>query len=293
LAAVGGNGGTAGLDATIEVCRLRSAVDFSGASASFARTHVMSLMPAFGDIAVAELALLAVFAFATSIIGGVSGYGAGALMPLVLVPVVGAEPVVPIVALASMFTNSSRAMAFAPALDRRRAAIVLAAATPTCMLGAYGYSLLTGKGALIVIGSMMVASVPLRRTMLRRGFRCGDAVLAAGSAGWGFLVGGTTGAGVILLSLLMAAGLEGRAVIATDAVVSIVTGVAKLSVFGIAGIMTAQVIAVALLIGFVAFPGAFLAKRIVDRMPLKVHTAILDAVVIFGGGMMLFGAFRQ
>jgi hypothetical protein len=50
------------------------------------------------------------------------------------------------------------------------------------------------------------------------------------------------------------------------------------------------VIAVALLIGVVAFPGAFLAKAIVDRLPLHVHTAILDAVVIGGGLLMVVGA---
>ena len=32
-----------------------------------------------------------------------------------------------------------------------------------------------------------------------------------------------------------------------------------------------------------AFPGAFLAKALVDRLPVHVHTAILDAVVIGGG----------
>jgi hypothetical protein len=50
------------------------------------------------------------------------------------------------------------------------------------------------------------------------------------------------------------------------------------------------VVAFALLIGVVAFPGAFLAKAFVKRMPLHVHTAILDAVVLFGGGAMVFGA---
>lgn len=253
----------------------------------------MSLPAAFGDIAILELVLVSLFAFGTSIIGGVSGYGAGALMPLVLVPLVGAEPVVPIIALASMFTNTSRVMAYAQSLDRRRALIVLVASTPTCMLGAYGYSLLTGRGALIVIGTMMVASVPLRRAAHHRGYRVGERGLAIGSIGWGFLVGGTSGSGVILLSLLLAAGLEGRAVIATDAIVSVVTGIVKIGVFGFAGVMSAQVIAVALLIGCVAFPGAFLAKRIVERMPIHVHTAILDAVVVLGGGVMLFNALRQ
>jgi uncharacterized membrane protein YfcA len=246
----------------------------------------------FPDISLIELTLIAGVAVVASVIGGVAGYGTGALMPLVLVPIVGAEPVVPIIALSSLFTNSSRAIAFVSAIDPRRAAIVLAASIPTCALGAYGYSLLTSKGALIVIGAMMTASVPLRRILQSRGYRLGDAGLAAASVGWGGLVGGTTGAGIILLSMLMAAGVEGAAVIATDAVISVVIGLVKLTVFGVAGIVTAKVIAVALLIGIVAFPGAFLAKRIVDRLPLRVHTALLDAVVLVGGLLMIAGAFR-
>jgi hypothetical protein len=43
----------------------------------------------------------------------------------------------------------------------------------------------------------------------------------------------------------------------------------------------------------VAFPGAFLAKAFVERLPLHVHTAILDAVVLFGGAVMVFGALTQ
>ena len=81
----------------------------------------------------------------------------------------------------------------------------------------------------------------------------------------------------------MAAGLEGAAVVATDAIISIGIGLTKFAVFGFAGAMNAKVIAIALLIGCVAFPGAFLAKPLVERLPLHVHTAILDVVVIVGG----------
>ncbi len=91
----------------------------------------------------------------------------------------------------------------------------------------------------------------------------------------------------------MASGLEGAAVIATDAAVSIGMGVVKLSVFGAAGVLTPNVIAIALLISAVAFPCTFLAKLIVERMPVHVHTALLDVVVIVGGLAMIFGAFRH
>ena len=248
---------------------------------------------AFADISIWQLALVAGVALLASIVGGISGYGTGALMPLVLVPLVGAEPVVPIIAISALFTNSSRVTAFLKYADWRRAGIVLAAAVPTCVLGAWGYTLLTGKGAALVIGAMLILSLPMRWLLKHHDVKIGDGGLALGSLGYGVVVGGTAGSGVILLSLLMAAGVEGAGVIATDAAVSIAIGIVKVSVFGIAGVLTPQVVAFALLIGIIALPGAFLARAFVERMPVHVHTAILDAVVLLGGVFLVVGALRQ
>ncbi|MHC2777503.1 putative membrane protein YfcA [Bradyrhizobium liaoningense] len=228
----------------------------------------MTIVSGFAHISLPQLLLVATMALFASIIGGLAGYGTGALMPLVLVPLVGAEPVVPIIAISAMFTNLSRAIAYLRYADRRRALIVLACAGLTTALGAYGYTRLTSAGAALVIGTMLILSVPLRRVLRRRSVRIGDTGLAAGSVGYGVLVGGTSGSGVILLSLLMATGLEGAAVIATDAMISLGTGLIKISVFGLAGAVTAQVLAFALLIGGIAIPGAFLAKAVVERMPV-------------------------
>jgi len=252
----------------------------------------MQLLSGFADISLWQLLLVAAVALFASIVGGVAGYGTGALMPLVLVPMVGAAPVVPIIALSSMFSNASRVAAFMKYADWRRAAIVLAASLPTCAIGAWGYSQLSNAGAAAVIGAMLVASVPLRRLLKHHGVTCGNGGLALGALGYGVVVGGTAGSGVLLLSLLMAAGLEGAAVIATDAAISIAIGVVKIGVFGAAGIIDARVIALALLIGIVALPGAFLARAFVEKMPVHVHTAILDAVVIAGGAVLIYEAIR-
>ena len=252
----------------------------------------MNILAGFADISLWQLIPVAAVALFASVVGGVSGYGTGALMPLVLVPLIGAEPVVPIIAISAMFTNSSRVTAFLRYADWRRAGIVLLAAVPTCVLGAWGYTRLSGAGAALVIGTMLILSVPLRRLLKYHGVKFGDGGLALGSLGYGLVVGGTAGSGVILLSLLMAVGVEGAGVIATDAAVSIVIGIVKISVFGLAGVITAQVVAFALLIGIVALPGAFLAKAFVDRMPLHVHTAILDVVVLIGGVVMVGAALR-
>ena len=253
----------------------------------------MDLWSGFAGLSITQLVLVAGMALVASVVGGVAGYGTGALMPLVLVPIVGAEPVVPIIAISALFSNSSRAMAFKPYIDFRRALIVIAAATPTCVIGAYGYTKLDNAGAALVIGTMLIVSVPLRRLLKHHGFALGDRGLGVAAFGWGVVVGGTAGAGIILLSLLMSAGLGGAGVIATDAAISIVIGIVKVGVFGISGIVGAQVIALALLIGLIAVPGSFLARRFVEAMPVHVHTGILDAVVIVGGVFLVYGAWAR
>src|SRR5262245_18105746 len=141
----------------------------------------MDLVAGLTGVTPAQLALVGAVALFASLVGGVAGYGTGVLLPLVLVPMTGAETVVPIIAITALFTNSSRAVAFRDAIDTPRTLIVLAASVPTCVLGAYGFTLLTGRGALLVIGLTLIASVPLRRLMQRRGLVVERRGLALGS----------------------------------------------------------------------------------------------------------------
>ena len=240
-----------------------------------------------------QLALVAGAALVTAVIGGIAGYGTGILMPLVLVPILGPEPVVPVMSIASFIVNAGRIAAFRRLIEFRPALIVLAAAVPTCVLGAWLYTRLSGAGAQIVIGAFLMASVPPCWLLRNKGLSIGEGELAAGAAGFGVVTGAASGTGVILVSLLMAAGLGGAAVIATDAAISLIVHLVQASVFGVAGVIDADVIAVALLIGIFALPGAFVARAIVDRLSINLHTAILDAVVLLGGGLMVGSAILR
>jgi hypothetical protein len=115
--------------------------------------------------------------------------------------------------------------------------------------------------------------------------------VAAAGAAYGLLVGGTTGSGVVLLSILLDAGLQGPAVIATDAGISLVLGAMKTVVFQTAGALPLSSWIMAAVIGTAALPGAFIARRLAGRLSLKAHTAILDAVVILGGAILIVQGF--
>ena len=240
-----------------------------------------------GDIALFQYGLIAAAAMAASVLGGIAGYGPGLIMPLILVPLIGAEATVPVLGVSALFTNAGRVWVFRRHFDRRKAALIAAVALPGCLLGAYGYTLLSGPVVTILIGGMLAVVVPARRLMVRFRLRLSNRGLAATGAGYGVIVGGTAGSGVILLSMLMAAGLEGPAVIATDAGISVGLSMIKTGVFQAAGAMTPSSWMIALLIGAATTPGAFIARWLVARFPANIHTRILEAAIVTGAVLLI------
>jgi uncharacterized membrane protein YfcA len=246
-----------------------------------------------GDVTILHYALVAATAFLASVVGGIAGYGTGLLLPPVLIPIIGAEAVVPVIGLSALLTNGSRLLAFREHLDLRRALLVSACALPTTVLGAYGYTRLSGPAATILIGAVLVILVPARRLLARRHGHLGDAGLIAASGGYGLLVGGTAGSGVFLISMLLASGLSGMAVIATDAAISLPVGIVKTAVFFWQGALPAASIVMAGLIGACAVPGAFVARRLTVGLSLAAHARILDGVVILGGVLVIWQGLRS
>ncbi|HEY8368584.1 MAG TPA: sulfite exporter TauE/SafE family protein [Thermodesulfobacteriota bacterium] len=234
-----------------------------------------------------DLVLVGVSAFLTSTIAGLSGYGAGLLMPLVLAPVLGAQAVVPVLAVAALFNNASRLLAFRDQVDWRRAAALVAAAVPTCILGATFYTRLDARQASCVIGLVLLLLVPARRRLGKRLIGGSTAAGVASGAVYGLLIGSAPGAGLVLIPILMGMGLAGRAVVATDSAVSLTVGLVKVSTFQAFGFLPAAWWAAAIVIGLCGVPGAFVARWLGDRLHARVLDGILDAGVVIGGGMLL------
>ena len=100
------------------------------------------------------------------------------------------------------------------------------------MAGAYGYTLLEGRTIAFLIGTFLILSVPLRRWLVHANASVGPGVERGAGALFGFINGGMTGTGTVLIAILMAAGVQGAALIATDAVISFTMGVVKVALFG-------------------------------------------------------------
>jgi uncharacterized membrane protein YfcA len=235
---------------------------------------------------------IAATALVGSVIGGLAGYGTGLLLPLVLVPVVGAQATVPLMAVAMLIMNGSRLVAFRDQVDRRAAAIVGLSAAPMAAVGATGFVTLDAHAASLVLGLVLLAMVPARRLLAGLDRRWPLWALVPAGAAFGFLSGAATGTGVLLVAILTLAGLRGTAVVATDAAVSVSYGLAKVAAFQAAGALDARLWLAGIGIGLVTVPGAFIARWLARRLSARVHAGLLDATVVVGALALVWRGIR-
>jgi uncharacterized protein len=238
----------------------------------------------------AQLALACVVALLASILGGLSGFGTGLILPAFLVPVVGVVNVVPVMAVAMLLNNGSRVVAFWHDVRWPHARRMLALGLPACLAGAYGYTLLSAKWVALLLGLFLLASVPLRRLLHRLQFVFTPSAEIAAGACFGFVNGAVTGAGVLLISILMSVGLAGSTLVATDAVVSVIMGLAKVVLFGNLAALDRELALVGLLVGLCTAPGALLARALLRRIPAGVHAGFMEVVVVAGAISLLWRA---
>jgi len=236
----------------------------------------------------AQLILACLVAFAASILGGLSGFGTGLVLPVFLVPLVGVTNVIPAMAVAMLINNGSRVVAFRREIAWAHVRRLLWLGLPACVAGAYGYTLLSANWVAALLGGFLLISVPLRRLLKGAQLRLSAGAELGAGACFGFINGGMTGTGVVLISILMAAGVEGAALVASDAIVSVVMGLAKVALFGSLDALTLQVALIGLLVGACTAPGAFVARAILKHIPAGVHAWLMEAIVVAGAVALLW-----
>lgn len=238
------------------------------------------------------LAIVALLALGAAVLGAVGGFGTGIVLTAVLVPLIGAKAVVPVLAVAGVIINAGRFWFYRKSVDRRAVAIVCSAALPMMALGTWIYASLDARTLTFVLAVFVLASIPMRRILKRRAVQIGPTGLAVGSGVFGLASGFATGTGVILVSLLLGSGMSGTAVLATDALASIIVDLAKAALFGRFDLLNAPEATLGIAIGVCTIPGSALGAFLVARMGAHLHVLVMEALILTGGLSMLWHALR-
>jgi uncharacterized membrane protein YfcA len=238
------------------------------------------------------LAGVAALALGASVIGGIGGFGTGVILTAALTPLIGVKAVVPVLAVAGVIINAGRFWFYRESFDGRALGIVLAASLPLLVLGAWLYSALDARAVGTILGCVVIASVPARRILKKRQVILGTPGLAIGAGVWGLASGVASGTGMILVSTLLGAGLSGTAVLATDALATIVFDLCKALLFHRFDLLDAEAFATGAVIGLATIPGSATAKLLVNRMGARLHVLFMEGLILAGGAFMLWHSWR-
>lgn len=238
------------------------------------------------DVALAGL----VVCFVAGVLGGLSGYGAGMLVTMFITPLLGPKALIPVISVLMLVNNGSRVWFYRHALDLRRAMSLSAVAIPMAWIGASLYVRLESEMVQAVLGAVLILSVPLRRRLDRAHVRLGPVSVCGIAAAFGFLSSLVVGAGMLVMPMLMGIGYAGAALLATDAAIAVLVNLAKAIIFGSLDALTLPHVALALVMGAATIPGTACAAWMVRRTSLRLHTFLIEALILAGGTSMLVGA---
>jgi uncharacterized membrane protein YfcA len=231
----------------------------------------------------ASWAILVATALVASTVGGVAGFGAGVILLPVLALVLGVRPAVVTLTVTMLLGNSSRiwwsrADIHWPVLTR-----YLLGAVPGTAAGVLLFAEASTTSLSAIIGAFLIAAVPLRRLLLTRNFRVRLAHFGPLGAVVGAMSALVVTTGPVITPFFLAYGLRRGAYIATEASCALAMHVVRGAGFAKLALITRETALLGLTLGATMFVGAWLGRRIVDRLSDRAFLAAIEALLILMG----------
>ena len=230
-----------------------------------------------------DVAILGIAAFAASLVGSVAGSGGTAVLLPILVIYFGVRDAIPILTIANLSSNLGRVW-----FNWREIVVPVVVwfalgAIPLALAGAVLFVKTPNVILTRILGAFLLITVAWRRF--------GRGSLKIHWAGWfaplgavfGLLAGLFEGVGPLMAPFFLAYGLVRGAYIGTDAMATVLMQVSKLAVFGQNHIIAQRILAFGLILVPFMLAGAFVGKKLVERISERIFVVIIDATLLFAG----------
>ncbi len=228
-------------------------------------------------------------AIVASVIGGVAGFGTGVIMIPLIAWTLGVKATVPVLTVAMFLGNGARVWFSRREIEGRVVAAFLVGAVPTSVAGAMLYSRIDSQSISRILGTFLLVAVPLRRLLTGRGVRVRLRHFPLIGTVFGFLSSLVGSVGPIMSPFFLGYGLRKGAYIATDALCTVGTYFTRGFVFRRYDLMTGSTVAVGLLLGIIMILGAWVGRRLLDRMSERAFLRLIEALlVVFGLQFLLW-----
>jgi uncharacterized protein len=165
-------------------------------------------------------------------------------------------------------------------VDLSVVAAFLAGAVPATALGAALYAGATAESLGRAIGFFLLASVPLRRLLTSRRVRVRLVHFPLVGGAIGLLSALVVTTGPVATPFFLAYGLRRGAYLATESLCSTGMHVVRGAALARYALLTQETVLVGAVLGVVMFAGAWLARRLVDRMSERVFLVVIEGLLV-------------
>ena len=240
----------------------------------------------FGVIGIAMIALV------TSAIHGATGVAGGFLLSAALAPIIGIAPIVPVISVSLLISHGSRALLNVRDFYLPAFLAISIPAVPCVIVFALIYGKISSNLIAIILGSVILVSIPLRHWAKRRAIKTSRTMLSSVGAAYGALSGVAVGPGMLLVPFMLGYGLAKEQFVATLAVIALVTNVSRVGVFGSTDLLNGEYILIGLLCGLMTIPGNWLGRTFLRRMTNESHSGLVDVLTVLGAANFFWLALR-
>jgi uncharacterized protein len=238
-------------------------------------------------------AFIAVMAILAGTVGGVIGFGSSIILMPILVWVFGPKQAVPIMAVSALFANGSRVFIWLREVSWPPIFYYCLAGIPAAALGARTFVELTPKLVEAVLGVVLILMIPARRWLAARHWTLKAWQMIFPGLIIGYLSGLMVSTGPINTPFFLAHGLVKGAFIGTEALASLLVFASKALVLRSYALLPIDAIIKGVLVGIALTAGAFISKRIVERIKVEQFRLLMDGVLLFAGLSMLLAIFMD
>jgi uncharacterized membrane protein YfcA len=232
--------------------------------------------------------LLLLCGWLAATVSGAAGFGGALLLLPVLAFTVGGKAAVPILAVAQVLGNLSRAGFGWREIRWQPALIFSAGAVPASLLGARLFVELPSVLVLRLIGVFLLVVVALRHTALGKRQVPGW-LLAPAGAGVGFLSAIAGSAGPLGATVFLSFKLPPRAYVASEAVTAVFMHSAKSITYGRYAALTLGDFLQGLALGGSLVLGSWTGRKLIDRLPERGFALLVEALLVVSAASLTIG----
>ncbi len=233
-----------------------------------------------------QFIILFIGAFLAAAISGAAGFGGALLLLPLLVAYVGTEQAVPLLTVAQLIGNLSRAGFGFSKIQWKSVALFLIGAIPLAILGALSFLQLPKELVTRCIGLAIIIFVGLKITRVLK-LKPGKLLLVLGGGVVGFLSGLVGSAGPIGAVIFLTLGLPPVAYIASEATTALVMHGVKLIIYQQFISLDQEFWLLAILLGIAMILGTWTAKRIIEKITPENFQKYISVLLIAIGLYML------